>query len=121
MNQVWMKSQIIQIWKNRLKFNNWFPNNGDPNNSNSIFNCQAELIDAILKSKEPTLIFTSKNYASDYKVTLPSIFPLHFPFGRGGIEEMRRTHVSVEECLKHYLKISLPFCRRPCPLCYSGP
>jgi hypothetical protein len=35
-------------------------------------------------------------------------FALHFPFGHGGIEEDRRTHVSTEECLKHYLKILLP-------------
>jgi hypothetical protein len=53
------------------------------------------------------------NYQPDYKKTLPSIFPLHFPFGTGGIEEDRRTHVSVEECLKHYLNISLPMFQHP--------
>ncbi|MFN9980174.1 MAG: hypothetical protein ACK53Y_09685, partial [bacterium] len=57
---------------------------------------------------EPTLIFNSRNYRPDFRLTLPSLFPLHFPFGHGGIEEDRRTHVSKEECLKHYLKISLP-------------
>jgi hypothetical protein len=41
-------------------------------------------------------------------LTLPLVFPTHFPFGSGGIEEERRTHVSIEECLKHYLNISLP-------------
>jgi hypothetical protein len=67
----------------------------------------------MLHSKEPTLIFTSKNYQPDYKVTLPSIYPIHFPFGTGGIEEDRRTHVSIEECLKHYKNISLPMFQHP--------
>jgi hypothetical protein len=69
---------------------------------------QPEFIDSLLKNKEPTLIFNSRNYRPDFRLTLPSLFPLHFPFGHGGIEEDRRTHVSTEECLKHYLKISLP-------------
>jgi hypothetical protein len=86
----------------------WFPNNGDPNSSNSILNSQPEFIYSLLKNKEPTLIFNSRNYCPDYRLTLPFLLPLHFPFGHGGIEEERRTHVSTEECLKHYLKISLP-------------
>jgi hypothetical protein len=32
-------------------------------------------------------------------LTLPLVFPTHFPFGLGGIEEGIRTHVSIEECL----------------------
>ena len=54
------------------------------------------------------MIFTSKNYQPDYKIFLPQVFPLTYPFGVGGLEENRRTHVSVEECLKHYLNKSLP-------------
>jgi hypothetical protein len=46
-------------------------------------------------------------------VTLPSIFPINFPFGTGGIEEDRRTHVSIEVCLKHHLNISLPMFQHP--------
>jgi len=92
----------------QIEIQYWFPNNGDPNSSNSVFNSQPEFIDSLLKNKELTLIFNSRNYHPDFKLTLPSLFPLHFPFGHGGIEEDRRTHVSTEECLKHYLKISLP-------------
>jgi len=61
----------------------------------------------------PKKIFTSKNYQPDNQVTLPSIFPIHFPFGTRGIEEDRRTHVSIEECLKYYLNISLPMFQHP--------
>jgi len=38
-----------------------FPNNGDPDSSNSVFHSQTEFIDALLKDKEPTLIYNSKN------------------------------------------------------------
>ncbi len=92
--------------ENHVDIQYWFPNNGNPTCSNSVFHSQSDLVDALLNCKEPTLIFTSKNYQPDYKLTLPLVFPTHFPFGSGGIEEDRRTHVSIEECLKHYLNIS---------------
>ncbi len=84
----------------QIEIQYWFPNNGDPNSSNSVFNSQPEFIDSLLKNKEPTLIFNSRNYRPDFKLTLPSLFPLHFPFGHGGIEEDRRTHVSTNFCIQ---------------------
>ena len=90
----------------------WFPNNGDPNSSNSVFHSQKEFIDSLLKDKEPTLIYNSKHYMADYRITLPALFPLHFPFGSGGVEENRRNRVSVGECLKHFLRLSLPMFQR---------
>jgi hypothetical protein len=57
--------------ENHVDIQYWFPNNGNPTCSNSVFHSQTDLVDAILHSKEPTLIFTSKNYQPDYKVTLP--------------------------------------------------
>ncbi len=92
----------------QLDFQYWFPSVGEPKNTTSTFHSQSEFIDALLKSKEPTMIFYSSNFQTDYKLILPIVFPLYFPFGTGGIEEFRRTKVSVEECLKHYLKISCP-------------
>jgi len=53
----------------------WFPSNGDPTSSNSVFNSQLEFIDSLLKNKEPALIFRSSNYQPDYKLTLPLLFP----------------------------------------------
>jgi hypothetical protein len=96
--------------ENHVDIQYWFPNNGNPTCSNSVFHShsQANLVDVLLSCKEPTLIFTSKNYQPDYKLTLLLVFPTHFPFGVGGIEEDRRTHVSIDECLKYYLNISLP-------------
>jgi hypothetical protein len=81
----------------QIEIQYWFPNNGDPNPSNSVFNSQPEFIDSLSKNKEPTLIVNSRNYRPDFRFTLPSSFPLHFPFGHGGIEEDRRTHVSMED------------------------
>jgi hypothetical protein len=75
--------------ENEIDIQYWFPNNGKPNSSNSTFCSQSEFIDALIKAKEPIFHFTSKNYQADYKIILPSVFPLHFPFGTGGIEELR--------------------------------
>jgi hypothetical protein len=77
-----------------------------------VFHSQTEFIDALLKDKEPTLIYNSKNYVADYRITLPTLFRLHFPFGTGRIEEDRRNWVSVGECLKHFLRLSLPMFQR---------
>jgi hypothetical protein len=108
-------SSIYQIRDNtlfikfkQLDYQYWFPSVDELKNPNSTFNLQSEFIDALLKCKEPTMIFCSTNYQPNYKLTLPTVFPLYFPFGTGGIEEFRRTKVSVEECLKYYLKISCP-------------
>jgi hypothetical protein len=46
-------------------------------------------------------------------VKLPLIFPIYFSFGTEGIEEDRRTHRSIEECVKHYSNISLPMFQHP--------
>ena len=46
----------------QIEIQYWFPNNGDPNSSNSVFNSQPEFIDSLLKNKEPTLIFSSRNF-----------------------------------------------------------
>jgi hypothetical protein len=50
----------------------------------------------------------SRSYQPDYKLTLPLIFLSPFPFRQRGIEEERQTHFATEECLNHYLNISLP-------------
>jgi hypothetical protein len=51
--------------ENEIDVQYWFPNNGGPNNSNLIFCSQSEFIDALIKAKEPTLLFTSKTYQAD--------------------------------------------------------
>jgi hypothetical protein len=79
--------------ENHVDIQYWFPNNENPTCSNSVFHSQSDLVDALLNCKEPTLIFTLKNYQPYYKLTLSLVFPTHFPF---------------EECLKHYVNISLP-------------
>jgi hypothetical protein len=48
--------------ENEIDTQYWFPNNGRPNSSNSIFCSQSEFIDALI----------------------------YFPFGTGRIEELRR-------------------------------
>jgi len=49
---------------------------------------------------------------ADYRITLPTLFPLHFLIGTNGIDEDRRNRVLVGECLKHFLRLSLPMFQR---------
>ena len=36
------------------------------------------------------------------------MFPIQFPFGLGGLEMKKPTNISEEECLRHYMNLSLP-------------
>jgi hypothetical protein len=51
--------------ENHVDIQFWFPNNGNLTCSNLVCHPQADLGDAPLNCKEPTLIFTSKNYQPD--------------------------------------------------------
>ena len=51
----------------QFEFHYWFLSNGEPLNAVSTFNSQTEFIDALLKSKEPMMIFCSSRYKADYK------------------------------------------------------
>ena len=64
-----------------------------------------------ISSRETThpLIFCSDKYAKDFELSLPDVFPLHFPFGFGGVRDrLRQAKVSDIKCLRHYLRLSLP-------------
>jgi hypothetical protein len=52
--------------ESQVEIQYWFPNNGNPTGPNSVFYSQTALVDALINSKEPTLIFTSTNYQPDY-------------------------------------------------------
>ena len=66
-----------------------------------------------MEGKEPTLVFSSNASKNDWNLCLTKIFPLYFPFGTGGIKEKRKNAVSDIECMKHYLRLSLPQFQKP--------
>ena len=51
---------------------------------------------------KPSRVFMQRNDAS----WLSTAFAHLFPFGRGGLDEHRSTHISQREILNHYLRIS---------------
>ena len=69
-------------------------------------------LEEFIEQKKEEKGLTNVSIMADYRITLPALFPLHFPFGTGGIEENRRNRVSVGECLKHFLRLSLPMLQR---------
>ena len=48
-----------------------------------------------------------------HTIDLVDMFPLIFPFGRGGLNERRATKVSKSAVLRHYCKIALPQMQQP--------
>ena len=66
---------------------------------------------AILKRESPMIMMLAhggKYVSSGQELRLEWIFPIVFPFGVGGPKMNRPTQISEIECLKHYLRISLP-------------
>jgi len=92
-----------------IEFQYYFPTNGEPTSNTGTFHSEDEFLRQYLAGKQPTLIFGSDKYAKDYELSLPDVFPLHFPFGFGGVRDRsRQAKVSDIECLRHYLRLSLP-------------
>ena len=65
---------------------------------------------ALLENRSaPTLVIQGGRYATHNEVAhLENVCPMQFPFGSGGPALKRRTPISDEEVLRHYLRLSLP-------------
>jgi len=105
-------SEDVELEK-ELNYHYWFPSNGEPNKSTATFHTQDEFMKAYMAGSEPTLVFSSNSNKNDWELTLPEVFPLYFPYGTGGIKEKRRNGVSEIECMRHYLRLSLPQFQKP--------
>ena len=62
----------------------------------------------MLNGTTPTLLFHGGEFVKGHKIPMHSMFPIQFPFGLGGLEMKRPTKISEEECLRHYMNLSLP-------------
>jgi hypothetical protein len=67
----------------------------------------------MLNGTAPTILFHGGEFSSIAETKIQDIFPVSFPFGTGGINEKRKNGVSQLECLKHYMRLSLPQMHRP--------
>ena len=80
----------------------------DPTEESGPFSSQRELILSYLKGQKPTLLLKNGDYLGGHKVNLVDLFPLIFPYGMGGPDEIRSTKVSPSSVLCHYPRIALP-------------
>jgi SHAQKYF class myb-like DNA-binding protein len=87
----------------------FFPTVGDPDATTYEFKTSQEFAMSILRNHSaPTMIASGGNYARNSEMLLENVRPIQFPFGNGGPSTPRRNPISQEECLKHYVQLSLP-------------
>ena len=79
----------------------------DPNENTSVFGSSERFALALLNKSAPTLLACGGSYARAKELPLESVLPFAFPYGLGGPKMDRRTKVSMEVCLRHYLRLSL--------------
>ena len=85
----------------------YFPSAYEPKDDFGIFDSQV-FNTAMLNGTTPTLLFHGGNFVTGYKILFHSMFLIHFPFGLCGLDMKWPTKVSEEECIRHYIQLSLP-------------
>ena len=94
----------------------YFSNEGqNPNEQNSVYDNNKQFLDAMLDNNSPTMLMHGGSYLKSHEIDLQDIFPIQFPFGTGGPDHgvSRKVPVSFEECLRHYMRLSLNQFMRP--------
>lgn len=86
----------------------YFSSAHTPSNSTSVFQSTRQFATALLKNHSPQLFVYGGNRKRPHEADLEDILPLVFPFGTGGPKFKRRTSVSVEECIRCYMRTALP-------------
>jgi hypothetical protein len=84
----------------------WFPAVEDPNGHSGTFQNQSEFAQALFGGYIPTLFYHPTKVISCAK--LSQLCPIAFPFGTGDVDCKQSPAVSEVDCLRHYLKLSLP-------------
>lgn len=85
----------------------YFSSNEDPQEGTSVFNSTKMFVKAMLNGNSPSMFVYGGKYTNRRELKIEDICPIQFPYGLGGPGENRECNVSQEECLKHYLQLSL--------------
>lgn len=96
-----------------LSFQYFFPSVGDPEEASGTYSSSDAFATALIKGETPTMLFHPNELVVDRDLDLTKIFPVQFPFGVGSPLCTRMNKISHEECLKHYLQLSLPQFHHP--------
>lgn len=87
-----------------------------PTESNSVYDNNNQFINAMLDKTAPTMLMYGGSYLRGHEVELEDAFPMQFPFGLGSPNHQgvkRKVPVSFEECLRHYMRLSMNQFMRP--------
>ena len=87
----------------------YFTSGTDPTKETSVYQTSKKLALSLLKGTgAPTLTVHGGNYANHSQVmALENVMTRQFPYGSGGPTLKRRTDISDEAILRHYLRLSL--------------
>ena len=85
-----------------------FASRNEPTKSTGPFQSEKDFIFSHLRGQKPTLLFRRGDTVGGHRIKLIDLFPLIFPYGRGGPEERRAIRVSKAAVLQHYSRIALP-------------
>jgi hypothetical protein len=86
-----------------------------PNNESSVYDHNQQFLHAMLDNTAPVMLMYGGSYLKSHEINLEDVFPIQFPFGTGGpdLGVSRKNPVSIEECLRHYCRLSLKQFMRP--------
>ena len=86
-----------------------FASRNQPTNNTGPFSNEEDFIFSKLLNKniDFTLLFKYGSRVPSHLMKIQDLFPIQFPFGRGGLDEKRMNAVSKQECLRHYSELSL--------------
>ena len=68
-----------------------FSPRNEPSESTGPFKSEKDFIFSHIKGQKPALVFRSGDIVGGHTIDLIDMFPMIFPFGRGGLYEMRTT------------------------------
>ncbi len=90
----------------------YFSSGQDPSEQHSVYDSSQQFSVAMMKCSDPTLLTYGGTYAKIRELKVEDILPFTFPYGVGGPNMKRRTHVSKEACFHKYTRVALrPFLR----------
>ena len=79
----------------------------EPQDDTGVYGSSQQFVKAMIDRTMPTLLVSGGKYADMRELQLEDVCPVQFPWGQGGPKVKRRTHISVEECYRHYCRLSL--------------
>jgi hypothetical protein len=86
----------------------YFSSAHTPSHHTGVFQSTKQFATALLKNHSPKLFVYGGNRVRPHEADLEDILPLAFPFRTGGPKFKRRVKVSIDECIKCYMRTALP-------------